>query len=173
MAKEKKVSNLEELKLKLDGVLDAKQAKHDELLSVKYDIILKKNVNAKKVFYLMSKIDWQGKEALGVIRLNEVVQNALQKDASVSEDSDTMKLNSTEMNALLYLLLRIKSNSKDDAKIYVDHIFPMVHELETKVVEAKNAYDSAIKPLQEESEKLASEITELETAETETNEKSE
>jgi hypothetical protein len=69
------------------------------------------------------------------------------------------------MNALLYLLLRIKSNSRHDAELFTEHLFPIIQKLEESVSKAKVEYDTTIKPIQEKIDKLTEEMNKLEVAE--------
>ena len=88
-----------------------------------------------------------------------MMKSALNKNPKIKDgEPDVLKLRTTEMNALLYLLLRVKSNSRTDAEIYSDSIFPIVHNLEDKVSEAKVKYDKQMKPVAEKIEELEKEI---------------
>lgn len=138
------MTKAEKLQKELDELNKIRETKHNELSTKEYDVIDKAHINQKDLFYLLSKIEWQGKEALGVIRINELMQQSMVKDQNAYPD--VLKLTSTEANALLYLMLRIKSNSKHDAKVYTEVAFPIVHSLETIVADAKSEYDTALKP---------------------------
>lgn len=153
-------TKVEKLKKELEALKLEKDQKHEAHNNIFYDIIDKKLVKEKDVFYMLSKIEWQGKEALGVMRINELMQRALQKDPK-AKDKDVLKMRPTEMNALLYLLLRVKSNSRSDAEIYTNSIYPIVHQLEDKVSEVKVKYDSEMKPIVNKIEKLEKELDEL------------
>lgn len=127
----------------------------DKLKAKKMPVIDKTAINKKDLFYIMSKIEWQGKEALGVIKINEIIQDSVVKDSSVPKDEiDYMKLTDTEANALYYLLLRVKSNSRHDAEIYAKEVFPIMVNLEANIAQFKETYDSEIKPFEEKLEKM-------------------
>jgi len=156
------MTKAEKLQKELDELNKTREAKHNELAKKEYEVIDKAHINQKDLFYLLSKIEWQGKEALGVIRINELMQQTMTKNQKLKAgEPDILKLTSTEANALLYLMLRIKSNSKHDAKIYTEVAFPMVHSLETIVAEAKSEYDTALKPTVTRIDEIEKELDKL------------
>jgi hypothetical protein len=153
---------LETLKKQLEELTLKKDQLHENLNNELYPVIEKKAVKEKDVLYILSKIDWQGKEAFGVVRINELMRDSFIKDQSVKNgEKDILQLRTTEMNALYYLLLRVKSNSRTDAEIYVKSVWPIIHNLEEQIVKSKSKYDESIKPILEEIEKLEKEIDAL------------
>jgi len=147
--------------LKQISVLNDKKAKFNaEFQAKSYDVLKRGTFNETNFFYLLSKIEWQGKEALGVVRINKLLSDVLHS----TKKGGMIKLGATAMNALLYLLLRVKSNSKQDAIFYTDDAFPFVSALEEKVTMAKGEYDAAMKPIEAELEPLELRVAELEVA---------
>lgn len=151
---------MKELQKLLDDALLQKDQKHDELNNIFYNVFDRSKIKVKDFLYLITKIEWQGKESLGVIRINELMRDLLTKKSS--DNDNIVQMRQTEMNALLYLLLRIKGNSLSDAQMYGECIFPVISNLESVIVEAKSKYDEIMKPLLDTIEKLQNEIDEIE-----------
>ena len=146
----------EKLEQELNDLLKVKETKHAEQSTKTYDVVEVSKINQKDLLYILSKISWQGKEALGVVRINELIKHALSKTKGM------LQLTSTEMNAILYLLLRVKSNSKYDAEVYVNSVYPLVARLEELVTEAKQEYDNELKDTISRISEIESELSELE-----------
>ena len=157
---ENTTNKMEELQKLLDDAVLQKDQKHDELNNIFYNVFDRSKIKVKDFLYLITKIEWQGKESLGVIRINELMRELLTKKSS--DKDNIVQMRQTEMNALLYLLLRIKGNSLSDAQMYGECIFPVISNLESVIVEAKSKYDEIMKPLLDTIDKLQNEIDEIE-----------
>lgn len=152
----------EDLSTQLSKMESEKEKVEEKLSNKKYKICLKRDINIKKILYLLSKVEWQGKEALGNVRINDLISNGTEPNQKVDKSKDYFSLNPVQINALYYLMLKVKSNSLHDAKLYVEFMFPLVNFVEKQVAKAKKEYTDKINPLNEDIEKKQKEIQEIE-----------